>query len=100
MLLPSKMNETAKVHHAQFLKEMKVPEIMQRQVPMIQEQQEDEALKRNKAEAQLNRVGSNADTGSSERRRTPHRSSQESRKPQHRAKHFERRECRQRGSSR
>ena len=67
------MKETAKVHQAQFLKEMKVPEIMQRQVPMIQEEWEDQAfdLKTNKAEAQLNRVGSSADIGSSERRRTP-----------------------------
>ena len=79
MLQPSKMKETAKVHQAQFLQEMKVPEIMQRQVPMIQEEYKDQAfdLKSNKAGAHLNRVGSSADTGSSERRRTSHRSSQE-----------------------
>ena len=72
------MKETAKVHQAQFLTEMKVPEVMQRQVPMVQEQQKDHALdlKTNITEAQLNRVGSSADTGSSERRRTLHRSSQ------------------------
>ena len=79
MLQPTRMKETAKVHQAQFLKEMKVPEIMQRQVPMIQEEEKDQAfdLKTNKAEAQLNKVESSADTGSSERSRTPQRSSQE-----------------------
>ena len=37
MLQPTRMKGNREVHQAQFLKEMKVPEIMQRQVPMIQE---------------------------------------------------------------
>ena len=47
MFQPSKMKETAMVHQAQFLK---VPEIMQRQVPMIVEQvRNDEKNQKNKA---------------------------------------------------
>ena len=61
---------------------------MQRQVPMIQKVQEKLAfdLKMNKAGAQLNRVGSSADTDSST--------------AQCRAKHLESGECRQRKDSR
>ena len=66
----------------------KIPVIMQRQVSRIQKVQENHAfdLKMNKAGAQLNCVESSADTGSST--------------VQCRAKHFERRECRQRKDSR
>ena len=67
------------------------PDIMQRHIPMIHKVQAFDP-KMNKAEAQLNRVRSSAHTGSSERRAD---SVQKSRKAPGRAKHFERRECRQ-----
>ena len=67
--------QTSSIHRSrrfirQFRKRRQIPEIMQRQVLMIQKEQAF-GPKMNEAGAQLNRVGSSADTGSSERRADP-----------------------------
>ena len=64
MVQPSKRQDNVKVNLAQIMDKVKVPDNMQRQVPMIQKCRKTKRLKMIKAEAQLNRVGSSADKGS------------------------------------